>query len=504
MILLQTRALGAIRSASLFRNLDLIVERGDRIGLVAANGRGKSTLLQLLAGMAEPDQGEVTAARGLVIGLVPQHVPELLLPLTLRDAVLDALSPDVRETEGWRVDVALDELGAPLVLNDRLLHSLSGGWQRTALLARAWVSEPDLLLMDEPTNHLDLGRIGHLQRWLAGPARGVACVIASHDRAFLDAVTSRTLFLRPEASAGYDLPYVAARAALDEADAATARRHETDLAKAGQLRRQAAKLQNIGINSGSDLLVVKTRQLKERAARIEATARPAHRERSAGAIRLDGKGSHAKALVTLDDATVAAPDGTALFETGRLWIAPGDRVALLGKNGTGKSRLLAALEEAIVTPSRGLRIAPSATVGLSRQDLGQLDAFTSPQDAVTRHAAMDDARARALLAGAGIAVEKQCGPVDRLSGGQRARLALLLLRLARPTLYLLDEPTNHLDIEGQEALEGELARGDAAALIVSHDRAFVRAVGTRFWQIEGQRLRELDGPDAFFDKMMAD
>ena len=503
MILLQTRALGAIRSEPLFRGLDLTVARGDRIGLVAANGRGKTTLLDLLAGRAAPDDGEVVSARGLVTGLVPQHVPEALLPTTLRDAVLDALPAEACASEGWRADVALDALGAPLDLNDRPLGALSGGWQRTALLARAWVSEPDLLLMDEPTNHLDLGRVGALQRWLDGPARGTACVIASHDRAFLDAVTARTLFLRVEASPAYDLPYTPARAALDETDAAAARRHETERAKAGRLRRQAARLQNIGINSGSDLLVVKTRQLKDRAARIEAAAQPAHRERSAGAIRLDGAGSHARALVALDGATVAMPEGAALFETGRLWIAPGDRVVLLGANGTGKSRLLAALEAAVRGPVDGLRIAPSATVGVSRQDLSQLDVFASPRDAVDSGADLGDARARALLAGAGIAVGTQDAPIARLSGGQRARLAMLLLRLARPSLYLLDEPTNHLDIEGQEALEAELVRGDAAALVVSHDRAFVRAVGTRFWQVDGRRLREVDGAEAFFAATMA-
>ena len=503
MILLQTQALGAVRREPLFRNLDLTVARGERIGLVAPNGRGKSTLLALLAGRAEPDEGEVTAARGLAVGLVPQHAPEALMDLTLRDAVLDALPAETRDYEGWRADVALDELGAPLDLMDRPLRALSGGWQRTALLARAWVAEPDLLLMDEPTNHLDLGRIGDLERWLMGPARGAACVIASHDRAFLDKVTARTLFLRPEASPAFALPYTPARKALDEADAAEARRHENDLARAGQLRRQAMKLQNIGINSGSDLLVVKTKQLKERAAKIEAAAKPAHREASAGAIRLDGEGSHAKALVTLDGAEIRAPGGAALFGTGRLWIAPGDRVVLLGANGTGKSRLLAALEAAIPAPGDGLRIAPSASVGVSRQDLGQLGGFATPQDAVLGSAGIGDARARSLLAGAGIAVEMQGAPVARLSGGQRARLAMLLLRLARPALYLLDEPTNHLDIEGQEALEAELARGDAAALIVSHDRAFVRAVGTRFWRIDGRHLREVDGPEDFFAAMTA-
>ncbi len=121
---------------------------------------------------------------------------------------------------------------------------------------------------------------------------------------------------------------------------------------AQQLRRQAAKLNNIGINSGSDLLVVKTKQLKQRADRLEDTARPAHQERSAGTIKLANRGTHAKVLVTLDDATVGTPDGTLLFKTGKLWIRQGDRIVLLGPNGAGKTRLVNMVRQAIVAPEK--------------------------------------------------------------------------------------------------------------------------------------------------------
>ena len=140
--------------------------------------------------------------------------------------------------------------GCPPTCADRPLGALSGGWQRLVLLARALVTGPDLLLLDEPTNHLDLGRIGALQRLLAALPRGTAVIAASHDRAFLDAVTTRTLFLRPERSALVPLPYSRARAALDERDAADGRAFEVEMKKARQLRQQAAKLHNIGVNSG--------------------------------------------------------------------------------------------------------------------------------------------------------------------------------------------------------------------------------------------------------------
>ena len=395
--------------------------------------------------------------------------------------------------------MALDDLAVPWELRERPVVALSGGWRCMALLVRAWVGEPDALLLDEPTNHLDLARIGGVQRWPATAARGLPFPAASHDRAFLDAVTNRTAFLRRERSQAFALPYTPARAALDEADAACGRRFETEMARAAGLHRQAAKLKNIGVDSGSDLLTVKTKQLRGRAERIEAAARPAHRERSAGAIRLAGGDSHARALVSLDDAAVTAPDGTPLFRTGRLWIERGDRVVVLGPNGAGKTRLMSLVVEALTAEVPGVRVAPSVVPGVPDQELSQLDAYASPMDAVTRGADMGDLTARTLLAGAGVGIDLQDRAVAALSGGQRARLAVLLLRLARPNLSLLDEPTNHLDVEGQEALAAELTAHGATALLITHDRAFVRAVGTRFWEIRGRRLVEVGDPEAFIE-----
>ena len=176
-----------------FANLNLTISKGERIGLIAANGRGKSTLLRCLAGNIEPTSGNITRARGLRLGHVEQDVPPALLPVSMYDAVLGALPDD---SESWRVDIVLDDLSVPDEFRPKPLGQLSGGWQRVALLARAWVSEPDILLLDEPTNHLDLNRIGILQNWLGTVARSTPILVASHDRAFLDAVTNRTLFLR--------------------------------------------------------------------------------------------------------------------------------------------------------------------------------------------------------------------------------------------------------------------------------------------------------------------
>ncbi|HWJ72740.1 MAG TPA: ABC-F family ATP-binding cassette domain-containing protein [Kaistia sp.] len=504
MSLITARSLGMALGAPLFSQLDFVIHKGGRIGLVAANGRGKSTLLRCLAGRVDPTEGTIQHARGTRIALMQQDLSADALACSVRDALIDALPAETRDWDAWRVDVALDELDFPAEFRDRPLVTLSGGWQRIALLARAALTEPDLLLLDEPTNHLDLERIGAVERWIAALPKDIALVVASHDRAFLDTVTNRTLFLRATGSADFALPYSLARDSLDVADQAAARRHETDLREAVQLRRQAAKLNNIGINSGSDLLTVKTRQLKARAERIEAAAQPAFREESAGRIRLAERGATARTLLAIENLTVTTPDGRKLFTTGRLWVQPGDRVMLLGANGSGKSQLMDRLARALCGAEvDGIKAGPSAVLGHIDQALSHIDGAETLQSAIGSRFALGEQRIRSLLAGAGFAVERLARSVSTLSGGQRARLAMLILRLEQPNFYLLDEPTNHLDIEGQEALEGELTGGEAAAIIVSHDRRFVETVGNRFWRIRRGRLVEEDGPAEFFAEAMA-
>jgi ATPase subunit of ABC transporter with duplicated ATPase domains len=417
--------------------------------------------------------------------------------------VRDALEVETAETESWQVDVLLDDLAVDEALRGRAVRSLSGGWQRVMLLARAAVTKPNLMLLDEPTNHLDLGRIGILERFLENLPRACALVVSSHDRAFLDKVTTRTLFLRPQESADFALPYSHALQALNKHDKARDRQFENDMRKVRALRQQAAKLKNIGVNSGSDLLVLKTKQLSERADKLEDKARPANQEHSAGAIRLTNSGTHAKALVTIGETAIKAPDGRVLFNSGNLWIENGDRVVLLGANGSGKTRLVERLLAAFAGSDPDIRGAASLIFGHSDQSLSRLEAFSTPWEAVKQSSVEADQQAHSLLVGAGIALDAQTAPIARLSGGQRARLMMLLLRLARPNFYLMDEPTNHLDIEGQEMLEIELIENGAACLLVSHDRAFVRAVATRIWVVNGNKLAEVDDPEPVFSRLMA-
>ena len=495
------RNLGVTLGTPLFSQLDLVVNAGDRIGLVAANGRGKTTLLRCMAGTMDASEGAIVRSRGLTVGFVEQNVPDTMIDRTFHAAVFEALSADQRLGERWRVDMALDSLDVPEALRQRPLRQLSGGWQRLAMLARALVAEAEILLLDEPTNHLDLARIGQLENWLNALPREMPLVISSHDRAFLDATTNRTLFLRPEQSRLFSLPYTRARAALREADASDARRYQRDLKTARELRQHAAKLNNIGINSGSDLLLSKTRQLKQRAEKLEDAAKPAHLERSAGTIKLANRTTHAKVLVTLGDAEVETPDRRLLFRTGKQFICRGDRIVLLGSNGVGKTRLVAMLRAAIENPDTaqaGIKATQSLVLGYCDQALADLADTDTPMRTIVRRFEVGDQRARALLAGAGLSIEMQGRTIGQLSGGQKARLGMLVLRLTQPNFYLLDEPTNHLDIEGQEALEAELMDHQASCLLVSHDRNFVRTVGNRFWLIDKKKLVELEEPEAFF------
>jgi len=357
-------------------------------------------------------------------------------------------------------------------------------------LARIWVTQPDALLLDEPTNHLDGEKIALLENWINGPAARTPMLIASHDRSFLDACTTRTLFLRPGLSRTYAHAYTTARALLADDDAAQDRRHAKDAKEITRLRRNAGELRNIGVNSGSDLLQKKSMQLRERAERLEATLRPAHTERS-GDIRLVSRDTHAKVLVAIRDLVVPAPDGRPLFRIAKLDVRQGDRLVLLGRNGIGKSQLIRLLHRATTEPLAGVQVSPSLVVGYTDQGMAHLSDSQTPHRFIAARPGIGDGRATSLLAGAGLSVDAQARPIGRLSPGQKARLGLLALRLTEPNFYLLDEPTNHIDIPGQEQLEAELHAQSATCVLVSHDRSFVNGVGTRFLLIEQGQAREV-------------
>ena len=477
----------------LFSNLNLEIAGGDHVGLVAPNGRGKSTLLRALAGLTDLSEGDITRSRGLAVGYVPQEVPHTSLGQSLTGFIGSALDAATLDSESWRVDVVLEELSFPIDLRDKSMGKLSGGWQRLALLARCWVTQPDALLLDEPTNHLDLGRIAMLEQWLSYAARSLPVVIASHDRAFLDATTNRTLFLRPSEQVYLPLPYSAARAELDQLDAAAQKERERDLKYANQLRKQAAKLTNVGINSGSDLLVVKSKQLRDRAEKIETQVQEVHRDRT-GLVKLGNSGAEARVMMSFDNLTITTPDSRPLFTIEKLHIFQGDRIVLLGRNGSGKSQFMRIVTEALGGKAvPGIKLSPQLAPGYLDQALAWLPLDPSPLDYLLHRFDEGDRRTVALLAGAGFPPDRQGKPIRTLSLGQRARVALLALRLAKPNFYLLDEPTNHLDIQTKQMLIEALSAFEGTILFVSHDRHFLAALSNRVLELTQEGVHAYGG-----------
>lgn len=499
---LSLRNVGVIAHTPLFQNLNLVIADGDRLGLVAPNGAGKSTLLKCLAGLAEPTHGDIVRSRGLRVALVEQDVPASLIDLSFRDILLRALSPEERDGQGWQVDMMLDAFETPAAMRDLPMRALSGGWQRLALIARAWIAAPDMLLLDEPTNHLDLEKLLKLEAWIATVGYAAPIVVASHDRAFLDACTTKTLFLRPSESVSFAHPYRRARELLEAHDAAAQAQRDRTLREVKRLRQSAQDLRNVGINSGSDAAQVKSAQIRRRADALEQGVRALHRER-AGEIRLGNRGTHAKVLMALDNVTVQTPDGRKLFAVPKLDVAQGERIVVLGANGTGKSQLVRLLHRAMSEEEGlpGIRVSPSLALGYVDQDMGQLPHDATAQDFILSRFRLGDQRSRAVLAEAGFSIEKQALPIAKLSPGQKARLGLLALRLSGPNFYLMDEPTNHVDIPGREQLESEILDSAATCILVSHDRSFVKAVGTRFLLIDRGRLREIDAPEEFYESV---
>jgi ATPase subunit of ABC transporter with duplicated ATPase domains len=495
MSLINLRSAGVVSPRPLFQNLDLTIHETDRVGLIAGNGAGKTTLLRCLAGQADLSAGQITRRRGLRIGFVEQDVPANLLDLTMHEAIRRALPAAERDGLAWKIGLVLDMLETPAAMRERRLAELSGGWQRLALLARVWVTDPDVLLLDEPTNHLDSQRLAVLENWIAHATEGVAMVIASHDRQFLDACTNRTLFLRPDESRAYAHPFSAARALLADDDAARETKLARDAKEADRLRRNAGQLRNVGINSGSDLLLKKAKYLTNRAEAIEQSLRPVEHARS-GDIRLSNRGTHAKVLIALDDVPVATPSGDVLFRTGTLKIFQRDRIVVMGANGVGKSMFVHLLRRASDGGSiSGVSVSPSVVVGYLDQQMSQLPTAETLLGFIAGAFRLGDQRSVSLLAGAGFDFDAQRRLIAHLSPGQKARLGLLALRLAEPNFYLMDEPTNHVDITGQERLESEILAHEATCVLVSHDRFFVRAIGTRFLRIVDKAIIETDRPE---------
>jgi ATPase subunit of ABC transporter with duplicated ATPase domains len=476
---------------------------GERTALVGENGVGKSTLLRCLTGELELNRGKVIRSRNLRLGWLPQEVPPELATLSVRQVLEQSLQRIGAGDEHWRIDVLLDEIAVSSAMADAPFGDLSGGWQRLILIAgSARLEEPDILILDEPTNHLDIGAINVLERWLVGDI-AMPMLIVSHDRAFLNRVSSRTLFLRADGAHLFKVPFAQAREALLDRDAAAAVRRKLEEKEIKRLQAVAARYHAWGVKNAD--FHRRQRATETRIAHIEAARTAIYQPRERRLELADGE-LEARTALRLADLTVKTPDGSRpLIRIDRFSLQMGDRLALLGANGAGKSTLLDLLAQAY-DPQRAhydgaatVRFNPGARLVYFDQTMRELPLTESLLDYLLEAEGVTEHDAIRALAQAGFAFNRIREPIVTLSHGERARLTFLKLKLMKPNLYLLDEPTSHLDIEGQEDLEAQLDEAEVACIFVSHDRWFTRAAATRFAEIRRGKLVEVDSPDPFFE-----
>ena len=491
-------------SRKVFSNISFLLD-AERTALVGENGVGKSTLLKCLAGELELNAGKLVRSRSLRVGLLPQEVPPGLAPLTVRDVLARCLARGGAAGEDWRIDVMLEEIGMTPDTAAGTFAALSGGWQRLVLIAgAAHLESPDILILDEPTNHLDIGAINTLERWLMD--LDLPLLVVSHDRAFLERVSTRTLFLRKDGAHAFKAPFAQAREELLRRDAAAARRSKLEEKEIARLEVVAARYHVWGVKNPA--FHKRQRATETRIARIQATRTTVHAP-SDRRLELNAGEIEAKAVIRVSHLEVFTPGGERrLLRIERLIIGAGDRVALLGVNGAGKSTLLNTLARAFAPGAHydkdaPVRFNPGCRLAYFDQRMADLPLSESLLGYLNAVPGVTDKDAARHLAQAGFAFTRIGEPLGILSYGERARLMFLRLKLETPNLYLLDEPTSHLDIEGQEALESQLAEGEVACVFVSHDRWFTRAAATRFLEIRKGTLIEVESPEPFFEAQEA-
>jgi ATP-binding cassette subfamily F protein uup len=481
------QAAKAYHERVLLDGVSLGVAAGQRIGVVGRNGAGKTTLLAALAGTAELDSGRTTRARDVTIGYLPQSEQ-------LTGTVGSVVFGGVAEHE-WAADPrsrAVVEALLGDIDTKADVSQLSGGERRRSALAALLRSSYDLLLLDEPTNHLDIEAI----TWLAGYLRQHAAsfVVVTHDRWFLDAVTDETWEVaggQVHAYEGGYSAYVLAKAERARIAAAMDQRHRN------LLRKELAWLRR-----GPPARTSKPKFRIEAASALIADEPPARDSVELARLATTRLG---KTVVELED--VSATAGPRVLIDHVSWqLGPGDRVGIVGVNGTGKTTLLRLLAGTLPVPSAGEvaatgRVSTGATVQLGY--LTQEPAAVDPDLRVLE--AAEQVRSSAVVGGKhelsvsqlldrlGLTSERQWTRVGDLSGGERRRLQLLLMLLAEPNVLLLDEPTNDLDIETLTELEDLMDGWPGSVVVVSHDRYFLERVTDHVLGLLGGQLAYLPG-----------
>jgi ATP-binding cassette subfamily F protein uup len=494
------------------------IARGERVCVIGRNGTGKSSMLSLVKGVRQPDDGEIWRAPGLKIGELPQELPradertvfdvvaeglagvgELLaeyhhLSMNIQnDADLEKLThvqQALEAKDGWRLQQLVDSTLSRLQLPaDRTLAELSGGWRRRVLLAQALVSEPDLLLLDEPTNHLDIGAIAWLEDALAG--FNGAVLFITHDRAFLQNLATRILELDRGHLIDWNGDYASFLVHKEQQLAA----EET----ANALFDKKLAQEEVWIRQG-----IKARRTRNegrvRALKAMRAERSERRERQGKAsFQLESADKSGKQVIVAEHVSFAHPGGEPLIRDFSMVLQRGDRIGLLGANGSGKTTLLKLLLGELQPSSGSIHIGTKLEVAYFDQLRHQLDLEKTVIDnlAEGREFISIDGQNRHVLSYLGdflFSPQRARTPVKALSGGERARLLLARLFSKPANLLVLDEPTNDLDVETLELLEEVLLGFAGTVLMVSHDRAFLDNVVTSTLVFQGDgAVREYVG-----------
>ncbi|WP_260514338.1 ABC-F family ATP-binding cassette domain-containing protein [Serratia fonticola] len=473
----------------LLAEVSFSLKKGDHIGLIGHNGCGKSTLLKILSGDLSASAGNVTPSHQCLIARVEQHLPEALYHCTLLEAVLTGLADGQHQPERWQGEVLLAELGFDRAAWDLTAGTLSGGQHTRLLLARALIRQPDLLLLDEPSNHLDLPTLLWLEQFLNG--WNGSFVLVSHDGPLLDSVTNCTWILRDKTLQYFRLPCSQARIALQEQDLANEHRHQAEQKEIERVEKSAKRLAVWGQVYDNEDLSRKAKQMEKQVVRLkdqQTTLSTGNQWR----LRLSGEALPADRLLALEQLAIRpAPTAPVLFSLDHLQVKSGDRIALVGRNGCGKSSLLHFLWQQYQQAScQGAVFHPRVRIGYYDQSLQQLNDEDSLSDALSHFAPLTEDQRKMALIGAGFPYLRHQQKVSTLSGGERSRLLFIALTLANYSLLLLDEPTNHLDMEGKEELAATLQQFAGAVLLVTHDRTLMEQSCNRYWLIDDRQLSE--------------
>ena len=487
----------SLGAAPLFDGAEFVLHKGERVAFIGANGAGKSTLMRMLAGTAEPDAGEIGYASGAKLAMAPQD-SNFDGFATLRDyacAPSVSLRGSTMPTPEHAAESALESFGLD---PDRAPTRLSGGEARRATLARALAADPDVLLLDEPTNHLDIAAIEDLEKRIT-QFRGAALII-SHDRRFLESVSTATLWLRQRRLIKLDRGYTAFEQwaeAVEQEEARTLARLETHL-RAEEHWLQRGVTARRSRNEG--------RRRKLLAMRAERRERKSEIGGASAAIQAERGGESARLVIDAKKISKTYGEKTVIDDL-TLRLMRGDRLGVVGPNGAGKTTLLEILLGRRAPDSGAVKLGENLRIAYVDQARALIDSNDTLWDTLVpqggdqvmvhgkpRHVA---AYAKDFLFGP----EQLRQPVSALSGGERNRVALAVALAQPANVLVLDEPTNDLDMDTLDALEDMLAGYDGTVILVSHDRAFLDGVATQvIGPIGNGRWAETPGGWADFER----